>query len=43
VCAEALYELAPDKVRLSVERYKAKVGELGYPEMTRRYEVLRVG
>lgn len=42
VCAEALYGFAPERVKLSVDRYRSRIGELGYPEMTRRYEALKI-
>jgi tetratricopeptide (TPR) repeat protein len=39
-CADALTAFAPDQVRASIEQYRDRVRELGYPEMTRRYEAL---
>jgi tetratricopeptide (TPR) repeat protein len=39
-CADALLALAPDRVRASIDRYRDRVRQLGYPEMTRRYEAL---
>ena len=39
-CAAALHGLEHETVRLSIERYRVRVQELGYPEMTRRYEEL---
>jgi tetratricopeptide (TPR) repeat protein/GGDEF domain-containing protein len=40
ICAESLQGLDPEGVKMSVLRYSEKVRELGYPEMTRRYELL---
>ncbi|MDB4877094.1 MAG: diguanylate cyclase [Gemmatimonadetes bacterium] len=39
-CAEALRRFNPERVRVSVDRYRSRLTELGYPEMTRRYELL---
>ena len=39
-CAEALREFDKEAVNMSIERYRVRVKELGYPEMTRRYEEL---
>jgi GGDEF domain-containing protein/tetratricopeptide (TPR) repeat protein len=39
-CAEPLMVFAPEQVRASIERYRDRVRDLGYPEMTRRYEAL---
>lgn len=40
VCAEALVEFDHDLVRSSVTRYRDRVRELGYVDMTRRYDLL---
>jgi hypothetical protein len=39
-CAPALLSHGDGAVRMTVERYRARMGELGSPEMTRRYELL---
>jgi len=39
-CADALLAFAPDRVKASIERYRDRVRQLGYPEMARRYEAL---
>jgi tetratricopeptide (TPR) repeat protein len=39
-CAETLLPIAPDHVKLSIQRYRDRVRALGYPEMTKRYEAL---
>ena len=39
-CAEALMSYDKEGVKTSIERYRVRVKELGYPEMTRRYEAL---
>jgi len=39
-CAEALIEFDRDRVRACINRYRDRVRQLGYPEMTRRYEAL---
>jgi GGDEF domain-containing protein/tetratricopeptide (TPR) repeat protein len=39
-CADALLAFAPERVRASIDRYLDRVRQLGYPEMTRRYEAL---
>jgi tetratricopeptide (TPR) repeat protein len=39
-CAEALFEFDRDRVRACINRYRDRVRQLGYPEMTRRYEAL---
>ena len=39
-CADALMSYAPDQVKASIDRYRGRVRDLGYPEMTRRYEAL---
>ncbi|HVX38276.1 MAG TPA: AAA family ATPase [Gemmatimonadaceae bacterium] len=41
-CADALRAIAPDQVKVSIERYRERVKALGYPEMTKRYEALAV-
>src|SRR5437868_3842053 len=40
ICAESLMRIDPDHVKVSIRRYREMVRDLGYPEMTRRYEVL---
>lgn len=40
ICAESLLPLDPERVRMSIRRYSGRVRDLGYPEMTRRYEAL---
>jgi tetratricopeptide (TPR) repeat protein len=40
ICAESLMRIDPERVKVSIRRYRAKVRDLGYPEMTRRYEAL---
>lgn len=40
ICAESLIRLDRARVKVSVLRYFEKLKGLGYPEMTRRYEVL---
>jgi tetratricopeptide (TPR) repeat protein len=40
ICAESLLVADPLMVRNSIRRYASRVRELGYPEMTKRYEVL---
>ncbi|HXT16908.1 MAG TPA: AAA family ATPase [Gemmatimonadaceae bacterium] len=40
ICADSLRRIDPARVNLSVDRYSVKVRSLGYPEMTRRYDVL---
>ena len=39
-CAEALFDFDRDRVRACINRYSDRVRQLGYPEMTRRYEAL---
>jgi GGDEF domain-containing protein/tetratricopeptide (TPR) repeat protein len=39
-CADALMTFAPERVKSSILRYRTRVRDLGYPEMTRRYEAL---
>lgn len=39
-CGDTLMTVAPEQVRASIQRYRTRVSELGYPEMTRRYETL---
>jgi tetratricopeptide (TPR) repeat protein len=39
-CAEALFEFDEERVRACIDRYRDRVKQLGYPEMTRRYEAL---
>lgn len=39
-CADDLMDLDREGVRLSIRRYGARVRELGYAEMTRRYDAL---
>ena len=39
-CAEALIDFDRDRVRACINRYRDRVIQLGYPEMTRRYEAL---
>jgi tetratricopeptide (TPR) repeat protein len=39
-CADALFEFDGDTVRTSIRRYSERVKELGYAEMTRRYDAL---
>jgi hypothetical protein len=39
-CADVLRGFDREAFRVSVDRYRARVRELGYPEMTRRYEAL---
>ena len=39
-CADALRGFDTEGFRANIERYSARVRELGYPEMTRRYEAL---
>jgi hypothetical protein len=39
-CAKVMAEHDPIRFRASVERYAPRVGQLGYSEMTRRYEGL---
>jgi tetratricopeptide (TPR) repeat protein len=41
ICADSLMRIDPVRVKLSIKRYAETVRGLGYPEMTRRYEVLR--
>jgi tetratricopeptide (TPR) repeat protein len=43
ICAESLMRIDPERVKLSIRRYREKVRGLGYPEMTRRYEALADG
>lgn len=40
ICAEVLLPFDRARVKMSISRYSEKVSQLGYPEMTRRYEVL---
>lgn len=40
ICAESLLRFDPERVKLSIRRYTTRVRDLGYPEMTRRYEAL---
>jgi tetratricopeptide (TPR) repeat protein len=42
-CAEALMAFDAEHVKVTISRYKSRVKELGYPEMTRRYEALVAG
>jgi tetratricopeptide (TPR) repeat protein len=42
-CAEALMAFDAERVKVTIRRYKSRVKELGYPEMTRRYEALALG
>jgi len=42
-CAEALMVFDAERVKVTIERYRSRVKELGYPEMTRRYDALALG
>jgi tetratricopeptide (TPR) repeat protein len=42
-CAEALMVFDAERVKVTISRYRSRVAELGYPEMTRRYDALVVG
>jgi tetratricopeptide (TPR) repeat protein len=42
-CAEALAKFDRERVTASIGRYSARVKELGYPEMTKRYDALADG
>jgi tetratricopeptide (TPR) repeat protein len=42
-CADALAPHAPERVKVSIARYRSRLQELGYPEMTRRYDALSHG
>jgi len=39
-CADALFEIDPERVKSSIRRYGERVKRLGYAEMTRRYDAL---
>jgi tetratricopeptide (TPR) repeat protein len=39
-CADALIEIDRERVKSSIRRYGERVRELGYAEMTRRYDIL---
>jgi tetratricopeptide (TPR) repeat protein len=39
-CAEALFDFDRERVQACINRYSDRVRQLGYPEMTRRYEAL---
>ena len=39
-CAGALAAFDRDRVMVSIDRYSARVKQLGYPEMTKRYDAL---
>ena len=39
-CAESLMRIDPTRVEMSIKRFSEQVRNLGYPEMTRRYEAL---
>ena len=39
-CAEALAQFDRERVMASIGRYSTRVKELGYPEMTKRYDAL---
>lgn len=40
ICADSLMAIDAIRVKTSIRRYTARVRELGYPEMTKRYEAL---
>jgi tetratricopeptide (TPR) repeat protein len=40
ICADSLMAIDPARVKMSIIRYTERVRDLGYPEMTRRYDVL---
>jgi tetratricopeptide (TPR) repeat protein len=40
VCADSLMRFDAEHVEVSIRRFSEKVKELGYPEMTRRYDAL---
>jgi tetratricopeptide (TPR) repeat protein len=42
-CAEALMVFDAERVKVTIDRYRSRVKELGYPEMTRRYDALALG
>jgi hypothetical protein len=39
-CASTLISFAPNQVKSAIGRYRTRMNELGYPEMTRRYDEL---
>jgi hypothetical protein len=39
-CADALFDFDPSAIKSSITRYTERVKQLGYAEMTKRYEVL---